>query len=202
MIIKNTKFLVDKGGFSRSSVFLDLLDEMKAAICGVTWPQSALRFGIRPVRRGNGVTPIKYQCLSHLKQDGWLVEHRIQLVSTERPGPVDAIKLLPNNGAFALEWETGNISSSHRALNKMAVALLERKIRGGALVIPSRSLYEYLTDRVGNYQELVPYFPIWQNIEFKQGLLVIFEIEHDEVSAEAPLIPKGKDGNAFRSLIE
>ena len=32
---------------------------------------------------------------------------------------------------FAVEWETGNIASSHRAMNKMALALKQVRIAGG-----------------------------------------------------------------------
>jgi hypothetical protein len=115
---------------------------------------------------------------------------------------VDAIKDLGDGRIFALEWETGNISSSHRALNKMAVGLLDKVIAGGILVLPSRAMYLYLTDRVGNYSEIQPYFPVWECLgnsgQISDGVLVVIEVEHDALSDAVPWIPKGTDGRALR----
>jgi hypothetical protein len=99
---------------------------------------------------------------------------------------------------FAVEWETGNISSSHRALNKMAVGLIEKVIEGGILILPSRDMYYFLTDRVGNFSELEPYFPVWKNLNISEGVLAIIEIEHDAISMEVSPIKKGTDGRALR----
>ncbi|NLS89760.1 hypothetical protein EYI23_17625 [Bacillus subtilis] len=33
---------------------------------------------------------------------------------------------MSNNYIFAVEWETGNIASSHRALNKIATGILNQ----------------------------------------------------------------------------
>lgn len=55
-------------------------------------------------------------------------------------------------------------------------------------------MYKYLTDRVGNFQELKPYFNIWKNFNIKDGFLAVFEIEHDAINNNAPPIPKGTDG--------
>jgi hypothetical protein len=48
---------------------------------------------------------------------------RTALGSRISPGPIDAV-LTEKQGDFAFEWETGNISSSHRALNKIALGLI------------------------------------------------------------------------------
>ncbi|WP_197484920.1 hypothetical protein [Methylomonas koyamae] len=103
-------------------------------------------------------------------------------------------KKLSNGTIFALEWETGNISSSHRALNKMVLGILKGALIGGILILPSRNMYKYLTDRIGNFQEILPYFPTWKNMEISNGYLAIIEIEHDFKDTNAPLIPKGTDG--------
>ena len=71
---------------------------------------------------------------------------------------------------YAVEWETGNISSSHRALNKMAIGIGDGILLGGTLVLPNRNLYNYLTDRIGNYEELLPYFPMYQVIKPENGI--------------------------------
>jgi hypothetical protein len=96
-----------------------------------------------------------------------------------------------------MEWETGNISSSHRALNKMALGLLKEVITAGVLVVPSRLLYPYLTDRIGNFAELVPYLDLWKSIPCKTGVLEIVVIEHDATSIQVPRIPKGTSGRAL-----
>jgi hypothetical protein len=83
---------------------------------------------------------------------------------------------------FVAEWETGNISSSHRAVNKMALGLLTGRISGGVLVLPARKLYRYLTDRIGNYEELRPYFPMWSALPVADGYLGILAVEYDAAS--------------------
>jgi hypothetical protein len=65
------------------------------------------------------------------------------------------------------------------------------------LVIPSRKLYPYLTDRIGNYEELEPYFDVWRSVLIRDGLLAIFVIEHDQEDNNVPKIPKGTDGRAL-----
>jgi len=86
---------------------------------------------------------------------------------------------------MAIEWETGNTSSSHRALNIMCVGFLEGDLNAGALILPSRDLYKWLTDRVGNFKELRPYFPVWEAISNQiEANLVIFEVEYDDISRD------------------
>lgn len=79
----------------------------------------------------------------------------------------------------------------------MAVGMLSNVLIGGILILPSRSLYKYLTDRVGNFSEIQPYFTVWKSLNIKNGILGIFEIEHDSTSSNVPLIPKGTDGRAL-----
>src|SRR6516164_8890489 len=55
------------------------------------------------------------------------------------PGKFDAM-LETKSGPIVLEWETGNISSSHRSLNKMALGITRGEILGGILVVRSRGL--------------------------------------------------------------
>lgn len=127
---------------------------------------------------------------------GWSLETPVFVREVERPGKVDALRTT-SFGPFVLEWETGNISSSHRALNKIALGLLRNILAGGVLILPTRFLYPYLTDRVGNYEELRPYFPVWQNIPIEKGLLMLITIEHDSVDRSVPFISKGTDGRAL-----
>ena len=99
---------------------------------------------------------------------------------------------------FCVEWETGNVSSSHRAINKMALGILKKILIGGALIVPTREMYQYLTDRVGNFPEIEPYFPLWRALRVEEGLLLVIAIEHDAVSQDVPRIKKGTDGRALQ----
>jgi hypothetical protein len=82
----------------------------------------------------------------------------------------------------------------------MAIGLLDKVLAGGILALPSRSMYRLLTDRVGNYEEIQPYVPVWEclNSSVSDGVLVVLEIEHDDISLSVPPIPKGTDGPALR----
>jgi len=170
------------------------LAEIRQAVLAVDWPQGSGTFTIFPERQGNGVKPIKANFVSHLRGCGWLLEYKGNITGERRPGPIDAAKLIGGDRYLALEWETGNISSSHRALNKMVVGIQKKRLVGGVLILPSRKLYKYLTDRIGNYQEIEPYFSVWQDIRIDEGLLIVMEIEHDATSSSVPRIPKGTDG--------
>lgn len=171
------------------------------AICAVDWPPGSGKFTIYPEsgkarKAGNGVLPIKRDLMLELKRQAWKLEERIEIAARIRAGSFDAV-LYTKQGPFAFEWETGNISSSHRALNKMALGLLKRCLIGGTLVVPSRNLYQYLTDRVGNFNELVPYVDLWKSIRCKNGVLEIVVIEHDATSTKVPRIPKMTAGRAL-----
>lgn len=198
MKILRTEFLIQKGKFSQSNEFKDILSEIYKAIQSITWPENSNRFTLHPVKKANGVVPIKKNFVNSLEKNGWRGEYRMKIASRLKPGPVDSVKFLNDNRYFAVEWETGNISSSHRAINKMAVGMLDEVIIGGILILPSRNMYQYLTDRVGNFAEIEPYFPVWKNLKISNGLLAIIEIEHDDLSKGVPLIRKGTDGRALK----
>lgn len=198
MKITKTEFLIKKGHFSLSKQFEAILSEIYSAIAQVAWPEKSDKFTLYPKKKANGVVPIKKNFIRALEINGWKSEHRMKIASIAKPGPVDSVKFLPNEKYFAVEWETGNISSSHRALNKMAVGLLDGILEAGVLILPSRSMYPYLTDRIGNFSELEPYFPVWKNLTISNGVLAIIEIEHDALSQDVPPIKKGTDGRALR----
>jgi Restriction endonuclease BamHI len=194
MKIETENFLIKNGPFSDSIEFGTIMKEINAAIQCVTW-HSPTKFIVNPVKRGNGVFPIKDNFIKYLKDLTWLPENKMTLAIGMNPGAIDAVK--PTKfGLFAVEWETGNISSSHRALNKIAVGILQRQIIGGVLILPTKAFSRYLTDRVGNYEELAPYFPMYQNLHIVEGVICVISIEHDDIDLTAPLIRKGKDGNA------
>ncbi len=198
MKIQRVEFLIQTGLFSSSLELKNILDEIKNAISSIRWPEDSDQFTLYPKRKANGVVPIKKNFLGYLNRHEWLLEHRMAIASRLRPGSIDAVKALSDGRSFAVEWETGNISSSHRALNKMAVGLLDGILVGGILVLPSREMYQYLTDRVGNYAEIEPYFPVWRNLQINEGVLAVIEIEHDALSLDVPPIRKGTNGRALR----
>lgn len=197
MKILKTAFLIKKGSFAGSNESQEILSEIYQAIHSITWPENSSRFILFPGRKANGVVPIKKNFIGFLKEKGWEGEYRMKIASRLRPGPVDAVKFFSDGRCFAAEWETGNISSSHRALNKMAIGLLEGVIHGGVLILPSRNMYQYLTDRVGNFSEIEPYFNVWKKLKISQGMLAVIEIEHDDLSEQVPPIKKGTDGRAL-----
>jgi len=202
MKIVRIELLIDEGTFSVSEAWETVRDHITGAIRTIEWPPGSGSFTLHDQSgkkrgEGSGVTPIKNACMLRLKERGWTLEPRIDIATVKRPGPVDASYPVGDR-FFCLEWETGNISSSHRAVNKMALGMLKGKLIGGALILPTRAMYNYLTDRVGNFPELEPYFPLWRALPVTEGVLAVIAIEHDAVSSAAPRIPKGTDGRALQ----
>ena len=188
------------GKYAASAEWKKTRKSLYKAIREVDWPRGSGTFTIHPERgkargKGNGVTPIKLGLMKELKRQGWKLEEPLDIAILKRPGKLDAV-LYTDYGPVALEWETGNISSSHRALNKMALGLLKGVLACGILVVPSRELYKYLTDRIGNMAELEPYLDLWRAVPCEQGVLEIVAIEHDATSTKVPRIPKGTSGRA------
>jgi len=201
MKIIHTERIIDIGPFSKSKEWKKIETDIHQAIRSIEWPPGTGRFVLHdePGKKrgqGSGVKPIKEACMKKLKSRGWNLETPVDIATVKRPGPMDATYHVSDR-LFCVEWETGNISSSHRAMNKMALGILKKKLIGGALILPTRDMYKYLTDRVGNYPELEPYFPLWKALEPNEGLLLVIVIEHDAVSKEVPRIKKGTNGRAL-----
>ncbi len=202
MKIVDTKYILKKGPLPRSLIMVQIEKEIKAAISKISWPPGSAGFYLNPNSKGkgrgegNGVKPIKEACITYLKTKGWKDELRLRPRGVAGTGPLDAVRETPF-GLFAIEWETGNISSSHRALNKICLGVLNKELAGGVLVLPSTNLYPYLTDRVGNFREIAPYLPLWQSIPYKNGVIYIIVVEQDGLNKKAPRIPKGTDGRAL-----
>jgi hypothetical protein len=194
--------LISCGEYASSSVWTRTRTTLYKAIQQVEWPTGSGKFTIYPESgkargRGNGVTTIKVGLMLELKRQGWKLEEPLGIAILRKPGKLDAV-LYTKFGPVALEWETGNISSSHRALNKMALGLMKGVLAAGILVVPSRELYKYLTDRVGNMEELEPYLELWRRIPCQRGVLEIVAIEQDAISTKVPRIPKGTSGRALQ----
>ncbi|MGP0565188.1 MULTISPECIES: hypothetical protein [unclassified Nitrospina] len=202
MKIVATHTLIQKGPFPQSRKWKQVRNLVHKAIRSVVWPPGSKDFIIHPQSgkkrgEGNGVKPIKDAAIIFLEKCGWIAEFPWPIEGKKNPGKMDAI-LETKKGFIGFEWETGNISSSHRALNKLCLGILQKKAIGGILVVPSRKLYRYLTDRIGNIDELEPYFDLWASVSCKEGVLEIVVIEQDGESLDVPKIPKGTDG---RNLI-
>ena len=139
--------------------------------------------------------PIRTEFIKELRKRKWTIEGTAKNHLDQRLGDFDAILPGPA-GPIVAEWETGNISSSHRSMNKLAMLVSNGVIAAGTLVVPSRKLYVYLTDRIGNYNELEPYLKLWKSVPCRLGVLEIVVIEQDAESRDVPKIPKGRDGRA------
>ena len=191
--------LIRRGNYAQSGDWKVIRTELFDAIRRVDWPPGSGKFTIYPESgkkpgQGNGVTPIKNGLMAELQSKGWAIESRAKNAAGKVFGEFDAALL--RSGPVVLEWETGNISSSHRSINKMALFLQECSIAVGVLVVPSKKLAYFLTDRIGNISELERYFPYWKKTPCDQGVLEIAVIEHDAESTGVPRIPKGTDGRA------
>ncbi|MFK0164654.1 hypothetical protein [Rhizobium sp. NPDC090279] len=172
----------------------------------------------------NGVNFLRARFLEHMTTEGgWRAELNVELNPDHAPpqlklypslksyqepvgskfGQFDFLTTGPSGLKFAIEWETGNISSSHRSMNKLAIALANRLIDVGVLIVPSRALYEHLTDRIGNVQELSGYLEMWHGLgdAIDSGVLAITVVEHDELTDDpsVPFLSVGKDGNAKKA---
>jgi len=194
--------IIDAGVFSSSDDWEKIKTQIMQAIRSIEWPPGSGAFTLydesgKKRGQGSGVKPIKTACMDMLKSLGWQLETPVDIATVKRPGPMDAT-CKANGRLFCVEWETGNVSSSHRAINKMALGILKKVLIGGALIVPTRKMYKYLTDRIGNFPELEPYFPLWKALRVEEGLLVVIAVEHDAVSINVPRIKKGTDGRALQ----
>ncbi len=188
---------IDTGGVSSTPEWLKAKQDVIDAIGTVQWPENSDSFTLYPERKANGVVPIKKGCINYLKSKYWMLEYQLKEIDT---GHIDAA-FHSDIGLFGLEWETGNVSSSHRAINKIALALYKEVIIGGIHIVPSKAMCKYLTDRIGNFPELQPYFPLWRSfkVSITKGVFYMIVVEQDAVSYNVPPIPKGKDGNAKKN---
>lgn len=188
------------GKYAQSAHWKKTKRQIHDAVRHCEWPVGSGTFTIYPQSgkkrgEGNGVKPIKNEFVALLKNKGWTIEGRAKNALNQKLGDFDAVLSGPEKPIVA-EWETGNVSSSHRSMNKLTMLVSSGEISAGVLIVPSRKLYAYLTDRIGNIKELEPYFGLWKSVPCKSGALEIVVIEHDAESLEVPRIPKGTDGRS------
>lgn len=200
MKITNVVTLISNGNFSTSSEYMKIEDDVFTAISSMEHPIGSGSFILNSGKQANGVKPIKDTFIKYLNSHNWEDERKVTDLDMKKRRIDTTYKIGQTNKYFGVEWETGNISSSHRAVNRLLLGMVEEKLLGGMLVLPSRKMYYHLTDRVGNFQELEPYFKLWAlfSNEISNGVLKIIEIEHDDVSDTVLPLKKGTDGRALR----
>jgi len=201
MKLVGMEVLIDKGRFSSTRQWKKIHSQIKDSIKAIEWPPGSGSFTIykqsgKKRGEGSGVKPIKEAFVAKLESYGWELEKKLDIATVRTPGRIDATYKIGDK-FFAVEWETGNISSSHRALNKMALEIIKGILIGGILILPTRELYQYLTDRIGNLRELAPYFPMWKALHCDEGFLAVISVEHDDATTEVPRIRKGTNGRAL-----
>lgn len=229
MRLLRSLILFDQGDIMSSAGWATVYESYKNAIESIQHPpnsglltirKKAVRANSKQFNR-NGVGYLRSSFLRNIVDiEGWQPEESVDLGrNREQPsirlypsgesyreplasgfGGFDFLTTTPDGIRVAIEWETGNISSSHRSMNKLAIALKTGIIQAGVLVLPSRELYIHLTDRIGNISELSGYLEMWESLKatVERGLLAITVVEHDAVSddPDLPYLPTANDGRA------
>lgn len=230
MEIKEEVTIVEQGGFSQTDGWAEAREQAFESVRDVDWPPGTGSFTIYPEKEANGVKPATQIFERNIDEKSlWMETGRTHFKSllreigmldeaVERLGKyVDDPEAFVNSSWFdamaevevdgerhivVFEWETGNISSSHRSLNRIMVGFLSGIITAGVVGLPTRELYQYSTDRIGNFQELYPYFMIYEalNERVENGVFEVWAFEQDAESTEVPRIPKGSDGMSDRDV--
>ena len=224
-----TLLLVNSGELARSDDWKVLHESYVRAIQSLDFPEGSGTLTLRKRWKNpdsgkyarNGVSYLKNRFLQQMTGiEGWKAEGQtgIQRLGREanltmypefqshseqvasKFGDFDFLTKTSSGFRAAIEWETGNISSSHRSLNKLVIALSESAIDAGVLILPTRELYEHLTDRVGNIREISPYLSFWQNAcdQETPKILAITVVEHDFLTDDPshPFLKLRNDGRA------
>ena len=86
-------------------------------------------------------------------------------------------------------------------MNKLCLVMFQGFIELGVVILPSRRLYQHLTDRIGNWEELSPYAHLWHHFggSIARGLLAVVVVEQDE-DTDNPSVPFMDSSFAFRRL--
>jgi hypothetical protein len=155
------------------------------------------------IKHPNGVLPIRMAFATHMQDLGWQKEQTYKSDLLSMHGALDALKRT-TYGLVGAEWETGNISSSHRALGKLTLGLVDKELVGGVLVVLDSKWKAFFTDRIGNWSEIENYQRVWARALRGEEpcFLSVIVMEPDGTQEGVPLIPKGKDGNALVARIE
>ncbi|MBA1157480.1 hypothetical protein [Microvirga mediterraneensis] len=222
-----TLVLFDQGGVMNSADWATVHQSYVRSISSIDHPRGSGTLTLKRKERigtqwrRNGVGYLRSRFLEHMVgTERWHSEGNVDLAPERRQpaiklypsmhdyqepvtsdfGGFDFVTTGPNGTRIAIEWETGNISSSHRSMNKLSIALANEVVQVGVLILPSRQLYEHLTDRIGNIGELSGYLSMWESLKFgvKKGLLAITVVEHDHLTDDPkfPYLQVGNDGRS------
>lgn len=97
----------------------------------------------------NGVVPVKERCYQILEDEyGWYREKPLLYFrdNVQKGGPIDVYKEFYQGGNVlyvGLEFETGNISSAHRSMNKLRIGLVKEEITIAFLMMPIKAMSFY-----------------------------------------------------------
>jgi hypothetical protein len=228
MKLINTVIVFDRGEVAKTSEgWANAHTSYTKVIREMEHPPGAGEFKLHPYEevdgeeRRNGVTAIKEQFLTRMQGAKWTDEESLSLdagiAAATKADPwltyptgeelnqalhasVGDLDFWIKSGdeKIGIEWETGNISSSHRSLNKLCLALIYGVLDICVLIVPSRDMYEHLTDRIGNWKELNPYLPLWRGAgtSVKRGMLAITIVEQDSLDESVPYIPRTNAGRS------
>jgi hypothetical protein len=227
MKLLRTLIVFDQGDIARSTDWQTIYQSYAAAIRSIDFPEGSGKLKLRCRIKDsdgkwirNGVSYLKNRFVSAMASNTNCVVEAALKFGKAQPaefllypelerhseptkfnfGRFDLCVTGTGQTRVAIEWETGNISSSHRSLNKLLIALKKGIIEAGVLILPARDLYVHLTDRVGNINELSAYLSMWQasGAQVDRGLLAISVVEHDELTDDPdyPFLKVGNDGRA------
>lgn len=229
-----TLVLFDQGNVISSADWQSVHESYVRSITSIDHPRGSGSLTLRRKAKlpngqwtRNGVGYLRSRFLNHMQADeGWQPEGGVDLGRDREQPPIrlypsldpyrepitsdfggfDFVTTAPGGNRVAIEWETGNISSSHRSVNKLAIALGNGIVQVGVLILPSRDLYEHLTDRIGNIGELSGYLSMWESLKSSvaRGLLAITVVEHDALTTDPnfPYLPMGNDGRAREGRVK
>lgn len=228
MRCRRTIIVFDKGRIARNADWAAVYKSYVRSIRSIDHPEGSGRLTLRRKVRlpngqwhRNGVNHLRTRFLQHMVNvERWQAEQNVDIGrNRQQPqlslypsgkryrepitsdfGGFDFLTQTPRGLRVAIEWETGNISSSHRSMNKLTIALSSGIIDAGVLIVPSRDCYEHLTDRIGNIGELSGYLQLWASakVGVQRGLLAITVVEHDALTdnVAVPYLGMGNDGRA------
>jgi restriction endonuclease BamHI len=190
--IVHVETILSRGTYAPSEHWAETRAGIHAAVKRCAWPPGSKKFTIYPQSgkkrgEGNGVAPIKAEFIKKLRRLKWTIEGAVKNHRGQKRG-FDAVLPGPE-GPIVVEWETGNISSTHHMMNKLTMLVSDGIIAAGTLVVPSHRLYVHLTDRIGKYMDLEPYLKLWKSVPYRSGVLEIVVIEQDAESYDVPKIP-------------
>jgi hypothetical protein len=121
MKIVHVETVLSCGTYAMSDHWARTRASIHAAIKRCAWPPGNKKFTIYPQSgkkrgEGNGVVPIRTEFIKRLRKLAWTIEGPAKNHLGHNLGDFEAVLTGPE-GPLVVEWETGNISSSHRSMN-------------------------------------------------------------------------------------